>query len=136
MYEYQKDNVYFAQAPGMMESLCEEELIELGAKNTKVAYRGVYFEADTASLYKINYTSRMISRVLAPLLTFSCHNTNILRKKAEEIRWEEIFSIDKTFAITAYVAKSNINNSLYAAQCLKDGIADYFGRLVMVFIRC
>ena len=113
----------------MMESLCEEELIELGAKNTKVAYRGVYFEADTASLYKINYTSRMISRVLAPLLTFSCHNTNILRKKAEEIRWEEIFSIDKTFAITASVAKSNINNSLYASQCLKDGIADYFRKV-------
>ncbi len=129
MYEYQKDNMFFAQVPGMMESLCEEELIELGAKNTKVSYRGVYFEADPASLYRINYMSRMVSRVLAPLLTFSCHNTNILRKKAEEIKWEKIFTIDKTFAITASVAKSNINNSLYAAQCLKDGIADYFRKV-------
>jgi putative N6-adenine-specific DNA methylase len=129
MYEYQKDNMFFAQVPGMMESLCEDELIELGAKNTKAAYRGVYFEADSVSLYRINYTSRLISRVLAPLITFHCQNTNILRQKAEEIRWEEIFSIDKTFAITASVAKSNINNSLYAAQCLKDGIADYFRKV-------
>jgi putative N6-adenine-specific DNA methylase len=129
MYEYMEKNSFFAQVPGMMETLCEEELIELGAINTKVAYRGVYFEADPTALYRINYTSRLISRVLAPLLTFQCHNTNILKKKAEEIKWEEFFSIDKTFAITASVAKSQINNSLYASQCLKDGIADYFRKV-------
>ncbi|MFA5804125.1 MAG: THUMP domain-containing protein [Melioribacteraceae bacterium] len=129
MYEYQKDNKFFAQVPGMMETLCEEELIELGAKNTKVAYRGVYFKADSASLYRINYTSRMISRVLAPLITFHCQNTNILIKTAEKIRWEEIFNIKQTFAISASVAKSAITNSLYASQCLKDGIADYFRKV-------
>lgn len=129
MYEYMEKNSFFAQVPGMMETLCEEELIELGATNTKVAYRGIYFEADPTALYRINYTSRLVSRVLAPLLTFQCHNTNILKKKAEEIKWEEFFSIDKTFAITASVAKSQINNSLYASQCLKDGIADYFRKV-------
>ncbi len=126
MYEYQKENKFFAQVPGMMESLCEEELIELGAKNTKVAYRGVYFEAEKGSLYKINYTSKLISRVLAPLITFHCPNTNTLIKTAEKIKWEEIFTVEKTFAITASVAKSQIANSLYASQCLKDGIVDYF----------
>ena len=48
MYQYQ-DSGYFAQAPGMMEELCEQELIELGATSTKVSYRGVYFKADKAS---------------------------------------------------------------------------------------
>lgn len=129
MYEYMEKNSFFAQVPGMMETLCEEELIELGAANTKVVYRGVYFEADPTALYRINYTSRLVSRVLAPLITFQCHNTNILKKKAEEIKWEEFFSVDKTFAITASVAKSQINNSLYASQCLKDGIADYFRKV-------
>ena len=47
-------------------------------------------------------------------------------KTAEKIRWEEIFSVDKTFAISASAAKSQITNSLYASQVLKDGIADYF----------
>jgi putative N6-adenine-specific DNA methylase len=129
MYEYQKDNIYFAQVPGMMESLCEEELIELDAKNTKAAYRGVYFEADSVSLYRINYTSRLISRVLAPLITFHCPTTNVLIKTAEKIKWEEIFNIKQTFAISASVAKSAITNSLYASQCLKDGIADYFRKV-------
>ncbi|MCX6170825.1 MAG: THUMP domain-containing protein [Ignavibacteriales bacterium] len=129
MYEYQINNSFFAQVPGMMETFCEEELKELGAVNTKVAYRGVYFEASPEALYRINYTSRLISRVLAPLLTFQCVNTNTLIKTAEKIKWEEFFSVDKTFAITASVAKSQINNSLYASQCLKDGIADYFRKV-------
>ena len=45
MFEYQKDNRFFAQVTGLMEELCEQELIELGAINTKIAYRGIYFEA-------------------------------------------------------------------------------------------
>ena len=126
MFEYQKDNRYFAQVTGMMEELCEQELIELGAINTKIAYRGVYFEADTTTLYKINYTSRLLSRVLAPLITFYCDNQNVLIKSAENIPWEELFSVNKTFAISASVSNSKITNSLYASLCLKDGIADYF----------
>ena len=39
---------------------------------------------------------------------------------------DDFFSVDKTFAISASVSKSRITNSLYASQCLKDGIADYF----------
>ncbi len=126
MFQYQKDNVYFAQVTGLMEELCEKELQEIGAKNTKVTYRGVSFESDLTTLYKINYTSRLISRVLAPLTTFPCHTTDTLIKMAQKIPWEEIFSIDQTFAISASVSKSKITNSLFASLCLKDGIADYF----------
>ncbi len=124
-YQYQNSG-YFAQVPGMMEELCEQELLELGAINTKVSYRGVYFKADKISLYRINYTSRLLSRVLAPLVSFHCPNTAALMKTAEKICWEEIFSLNKTFAITSSVTKSQITNSLYASQVLKDGIADYF----------
>ncbi len=126
MYEYQTNKIFFAQVPGMMEKLCEEELIELGAKNTEPAYRGVYFEADKTALYNINYNSRLLSRVLAPLVKFRCTHPDDLLDIAEDIVWEKIFSLDKTFAISASVAKSEITNSLFAAQRLKDGIADYF----------
>ena len=126
MYEYQKDNIFFAQAPGMMEEICEQELIELGAKNTKTSYRGIYFEADQSTLYRINYAARTISRVLAPLKNFYCRDAKTIMKESESIEWEKIFSLDQTFAITSSVTKSTINNSLYASQVLKDGIADYF----------
>jgi putative N6-adenine-specific DNA methylase len=126
MYDYQQTRRFFAQAPGRMEEMCAEELRELGAVNTEVAYRGVYFEADDASLYRINYCSRMLSRVLAPLFAFRCRDTDVLTATARAVAWETFFTVDHTFAITASVSKSTINNSLYAAQCLKDGIADHF----------
>ncbi len=126
MFEYQTNNTFFAQVPGMMEELCEQELIELGAKNTRVAYRGIYFEADLLTIYRINYTSRTISRVLAPLKSFRCRDAKSIMKMAEKIEWDKIFSLNQTFAITSSVSKSTINNSLYASQVLKDGIADYF----------
>ena len=126
MYAYQTNNTFFAQVPGMMEELCEQELIELGAKNTRVAYRGIYFEADLLTIYRINYTSRTISRVLAPLKTFHCRNADSIMKLSKQIKWDKMFSLDQTFAITSTVSKSTINNSLYASQVLKDGIADYF----------
>lgn len=125
MYEYQSKG-YFAQVPGLMEELCEQELIESGAANTKTTYRGVYFNADKETLYKINYTSRLLSRVLAPLKIFHCNNTNVLYKTGFQIQWEDFLSIEKTFSISASVSKSNINNSLFASQRLKDAIADYF----------
>lgn len=126
MFEYQKSKKYFAQVPGMMEELCEKELLELGATNTKTSYRGVYFDAEIETIYKINYTARMLSRVLAPLKTEKCDDAKQLIKIAQKIRWEELMSLNDTFAITCSVAKSKVTNSLYASQCLKDGIADYF----------
>lgn len=125
MYDYQIKG-FFAQAPGLMEKLCKQELVELGASDVETAYRGVYFKSDLSTLYKINYTSRLLSRVLAPLITFPCHNTSAIIKIAKKIEWEDFCSIEKTFAISSSVAKSSINNSLYASQVLKDGIADYF----------
>jgi putative N6-adenine-specific DNA methylase len=109
-----------------MEGLCEKELIELGAKNTRAAYRGIYFEADTLTIYRINYTARTVTRILAPLKSFRCKNTNSIMKFSERIQWDKFFSVNQTFAITSSVSNSSITNSLYASQVLKDGIADYF----------
>jgi putative N6-adenine-specific DNA methylase len=126
MFDYQNNSTFFAQVTGKMEEMGEQELLELGGRNTKRVYRGIYFETDKAGLYRINYNSRLLSRILAPLTTFYCDNPNVLLKAASNIKWEEIFSINNTFAITASVAMSKIDNSLYAAMRLKDGIADYF----------
>lgn len=125
MYEYTRKG-FFAQVTGKMEELCEEELKELGATETSITYKGIYFKAAPRDIYRINYTARLLSRVLAPLVIFPCHNAGALIKKAAKIQWEDFISLDKSFAITSSVASSKITNSLYASQCLKDGIADYF----------
>ena len=44
VFEYQKYGRYFAQCAHGMEELAAGELVELGARNPKPDYRGVYFE--------------------------------------------------------------------------------------------
>ena len=85
MYEYQKNNRYFAQIADGIKEPGARELTEHGAHNVSPAYRGIYFDADRETLYRINYSSRLVSRVLAPLVWFRCHTTDQLHKKAMQI---------------------------------------------------
>lgn len=126
MFEYQKYNQYFGQIAGGMEELGEIELKEFGIKNIKKAYRGIYFEADQAHLYRLNLQATMFTRFLAPLLTFDCHSTKYLHSTAMEIEWEQIIKEGNTFAIFATVSNSKINHSKYASLVLKDAIVDRF----------
>ena len=125
--EYQKYRRYFVTVAGKMEELLAEELMELGAEKVQTAYRGVSFFGDKKTLYKVNYLSRLATRVLAPLMTFKCLSPKVLIRESQKIKWDTFFGLDDTFAITASVSDSqNFSNSLFAAQTLKDGIADYF----------
>ena len=109
-----------------MEELGAKELKEFGVKEIKPVYRGVWFKTDPEHIYRINYRSRLITRVLAPLLSFDCHSTNYLLKTATQIKWDILFSVNETFAVFASVSNSKIKHSQYASLILKDAIVDYF----------
>ncbi|MBD3419473.1 MAG: class I SAM-dependent RNA methyltransferase [Chitinivibrionales bacterium] len=126
MYQYQKSHRYFAQVADDIKDLAEYELKSLGADETRQAYRGIYLRADKKSMYKINYCSRLINRVLAPLMTFDCHSDKYLYSQAYKIAWSDFLSPDDTFAVFATVTNSAIKHSKYAALRLKDAVVDYF----------
>ncbi len=129
MFEYQSEGRFFAQAPRGLTEAAAGELASLGAREIRKAHRGIHFAADAGSLYRINYSSRLVSRVLAPLAGFKCHSTKYLYQRAREIPWEEIFSEKRTFAVSSAVANSRIRHSRYAALKLKDAVADRFTEL-------
>ncbi len=126
MYEYQQSGRYFAQVADDIKDIAGEELQELGATDISDSYRGIYFNADQESLYRINLHSRLINRVLAPLKTFDCHSDNYLYKVGQQIHWEDFLNPEQTLAVFASVTQSNINHSKFAALRLKDAIVDYF----------
>lgn len=126
MYNYQQSNRFFAQAADDIKDIAESEIGKLGASDISHAYRGLYFSASKEVLYRINYNSRLINRVLAPLLTFDCHSDKYLYKTAMEIEWKDFLSTNNTFAVFATVTQSKIKHSKFAALRLKDAIADYF----------
>lgn len=126
MFTYQKTNRYFAQIGNGLEELGKIELEQLGGVDVQEAYRGLYFQADQHTLYRINYRSRLCTRITAPLLKFDCHSAKYLHKTAIKMPWEDLLDKNGSFIISATTANSKIKHSQYAAQCLKDAIVDRF----------
>jgi putative N6-adenine-specific DNA methylase len=126
MFEYQERRRFFAQTSGGMEELAALELSELGASDIRTSYRGLRFQAQMETLYRINYRARLLTRVLAPLKTFHCHNTEYLYRQVKGVDWSSLFTPDHAFAVFSTVSHSAIKHSRYAALCVKDGIADHF----------
>ena len=126
VYQYQKDGRYFAQIADSLKEPGAQELAELGAQDVRPEYSGIHFRADKSTLYRINYLTRLLSRCLAPLISFPCPDTDRLYRKAKQIRWEDFFAQGHTFAVAGNVSDSAISHSKYAALRLKDAVADYF----------
>ena len=126
VYQYQKDGRYFAQIAEGLKEVGAEELSELGAEDVRPEFSGIRFWADKSTLYRINYQTRLLSRCLAPLISFACHDTDSLYQKAKQIEWEAFFAEGNTFAVSGSVSDSTISHSKYAALRLKDAVADYF----------
>ncbi len=127
MFQYQRTKKFFAQIADGFEEIAAKELESLGATQVQPAYRGIYFCADPAQLYAINYQARLITRVLAPLVSFTCKDRNDLYRAAKSVKWGELFSVRHTFGVFANVSgNNNLRHSKFAALCLKDAVADHF----------
>jgi len=127
MYQYQQRNQYFAQIAGGFEEVAEAELKKLGARSIRPDYRGFHFKADPETLYNINYNSRLLIRVLAPLVTFDCHSDKYLHRTAMQIDWSEFISTRETFAVNAVTSNTpSLKHSQYAALRVKDAVCDFF----------
>ncbi|WP_028325984.1 THUMP domain-containing class I SAM-dependent RNA methyltransferase [Desulfatirhabdium butyrativorans] len=126
MYLYQQDRHFFAQIARDLIEIGVAELESLGATDIHPDHRGIRFQAEEDVLYAIVYNSRLITRVLAPLIRFRCTDTNTLYNIASKIEWRDFFSTDHTFAVFANVNQSRIGHSQFAALRLKDAVADAF----------
>ncbi len=126
MYLYQLNNEYFAQIGDGLETLGTRELSWLGAAGVTPEYRGLRFKADKTALYRINYKTRLLTRILAPLIDFPCHDPSSLYNNARAVNWSDFLSVTETFAVFASVSESAINHSNFAALKLKDAIVDQF----------
>ena len=126
MFSYQKSGRFFAQIAEGLEELGSKEMRKLGAHEITPGHRGFYFSADRTILYRLNYCSRFLSRILAPLLRFDCHSDKYLYKTACRVDWTSLMDLQDSFAVKANVAHSRITHSQFAALRLKDAIVDVF----------
>lgn len=116
-------DLFITCSQGLEPLLCEE-LKELGFNDVKPGYRGAHVMGDIEAVYKINYGSRIASRVLLPLHKFRCFNQDQLYSGIRDIDWMPFFRKANTLAIDANVSHKYLRNSLFAAQVAKDAICD------------
>lgn len=126
MDDYLKNDTYFAQIADGLEATGAAELAELGAVSARPVRRGIHFTADRATLYRINFCTRLCTRVLAPIASFACPDAAAIYRAAQRIDWTRFLSLDQTFAVFASTAGSTVPHSQFAGLKLKDAVADQF----------
>ncbi|PCI98363.1 MAG: RNA methyltransferase [Flavobacteriales bacterium] len=109
-----------------LEEVLVEELKQLGVTEVELATRAVMFEGTKETLYKANLWLRSANRLIVPIKTFKIKDADDLYDKIKEIAWEDIFTIDQTFAIDSTVFSEIFNHTKFAAFKTKDAIADRF----------
>lgn len=126
LFLYQRHREYFAQVAGGLEGLAAAELKALGATAIEPGRRGIVFKADPETLCRVNYRTRLLTRVLAPLATFEAKTPEELYLGCKRVDWTRILRLDQTFAVFANVHRSQIDHSKYAALKVKDCVVDMF----------
>lgn len=117
----------FVTCPHHIESILCKELSSLGIRSVRPGFCGAFLPATLENVFKVNYQSRVATRVLWPLAQFRCHHKDDLYRQAKAIPWASILSCDKTFAVDANVHQHpTLTNSLFAALLVKDAIVDTF----------
>jgi 23S rRNA (guanine2445-N2)-methyltransferase / 23S rRNA (guanine2069-N7)-methyltransferase len=115
---------FFATCPKNLEGLLEEELISLGAKETKQTVAGVKFVGDLALAYRICLWSRLANRILLTLATFSAEDASSLYYGIRKINWLDHLRADSSLVVDFAGISATITNSHFGALKVKDAIID------------
>lgn len=115
---------FFATCPKNLEGLLEEELISLGAKETKQTVAGVKFVGDLALAYRICLWSRLANRILLTLAAFSAEDASSLYYGIRKINWLDHLRADGSLVVDFAGISAAIINSHFGALKVKDAIID------------
>lgn len=113
--------------PGGLEPVLVNELTALGGMDVKAGFRIVHAKGPENLLYRSLFELRTAIRVLYPLYRFSFESIDGFYAGFRDFPWEDWFNVRETFALDAVVIQQPaFNNSMFAVQKAKDGIADRF----------
>lgn len=116
----------FVSCPKGLEYLLEEELNLLGLNIARVSPQGVFGEATLEQMYHLCLWSRLANRIQLILFSGEALNQKSLYQLCHQFPWDTVFSPDKTLSIEFYGLSTEIRNTMFGAQLVKDAIVDYF----------
>ncbi len=120
------EHEWFANCPKGLESLLQDELVELGGGDVRQTVAGVYFRGPLALGYRACLWSRLANRVLLPLATLDTDDADSLYRQLRQLDWGRWFTATSTISVDFSGRSDTIRNTRYGAQRCKDAIVDWF----------
>lgn len=114
----------FASGPRGLESVLADELTKLGAQNLRERRGGVSFQGSMELAYRVCLWSRVASRILYPIATFSASSADDLYAGIQAVDWSQHLAADGKLWIDANGRLPGVDNDHFAALKIKDAIVD------------
>ena len=87
---------------------------------------GVLFSGDWETCYRVNYWSRIASRVLWRVAEFDCRNEHDLYDAVKKLDWPRFFAVERTLRVNVTAQKSPLKSLEFATLRIKDAVCDRF----------
>jgi putative N6-adenine-specific DNA methylase len=117
---------FFATAPRGLEELLSKELQSLGAADAAAVPGGVAFSGGWDACYRANLWSRIASRVLWKVHSFSYRNEQDIYAATKALDWPQLFAVERTLRVNLTAQKSPLKSLEFATLRIKDAICDRF----------
>jgi putative N6-adenine-specific DNA methylase len=119
-------NDFFATAPRGLEALLQKEIASLGGVNPQVVPGGVAFRGGWEVCYRANLWSRIASRVLWKVHSFSYANEADVYEKSKAVDWPRFFAVGRTLRVNVTAQKSPLKSLEFVTLRIKDAVCDRF----------
>ena len=119
-------NQFFATAPRGLEELLAKELRALGGADAAAVAGGVAFSGGWDRCYRANLWSRIASRVLWKIDSFSYRNEQDIYAAAKALDWSQLFAVERSLRVNLSAQKSPLKSLEFATLRVKDAVCDRF----------
>ena len=103
-----------------------KEVQGLGAHGPVQVPGGVAFNGGWDLCYRVNLWSRIASRVLWEVQSFSYANETDVYEKTKACDWPKLFAVDRTLRVNVTAQKSPLKSLEFATLRIKDAVCDRF----------
>src|SRR5690606_34701365 len=107
-----------------LEGVLKDELEEHGYDGVELLNRAVSLKANWSDVYYLNVHLRCAISVLVELKSFKLNTERDLYDQAVKFAWEELFTVDKTFAVKGAIHTDIFRHSQYPFLLLKYAVVD------------
>ena len=118
--------MFFASAPRGLEALLAHEVEVLCGEKAKAVPGGVAFSGDWTACYRVNFWSRIASRVLWRIAQFDYRNEEGLYREVKALDWRRHFGVERTLRVNVTAQKSPLKSLEFATLRIKDAVCDRF----------